>query len=88
MDKEEKIKIIKEQIEEKVRPVLIFDGGNIEFIEYTDDDILKVKLLGHCHGCGMADVTLKHAVFGVLQEYVPDLKDVVALDFDEDEIQP
>ena len=36
---------------EKIRPFLQRDGGDIEFIEYTDDHIVKVRLQGHCAGC-------------------------------------
>lgn len=86
MNKEEAIKEIKKQIIEKVRPALVMDGGNIEFVDY-DDGILKVKLLGACHGCPMAGITLKNAVFGVLKEYVPEIKEVIAIDFDLDEIE-
>jgi len=81
MNKEEIISEIKKQIIEKIRPALIMDGGNIEFLDY-EDGIVKVKLLGHCHGCPMAAITLKNAVFGVLKEYVPEIKEVIAIDFD------
>ena len=62
MSKEEDIQTIKKVIKEKVRPTLVMDGGNIEFVEYTDDNILKVKLTGSCHGCPMATITLKYTV--------------------------
>ena len=52
-EKEEIIKEIKKQITEKIRPALVMDGGNIEFVDY-DNGILKVRLLGACHGCPMA----------------------------------
>ncbi|MDR2526878.1 MAG: NifU family protein [Rickettsiales bacterium] len=82
MNKEDKIIEIKKQIKENIRPMLVMDGGNIEFVEYTDDDVLKVKLLGHCDGCAMASLTLNHAVFEFLREYVPELKKVIAIDFE------
>ena len=85
MQKEEIVNEIKKQIKEKVRPALVMDGGNIEFVDY-DDGILKVKLLGACHGCPMAGITLKNAVEGILKEYVPEITQVVAIDFDPDEI--
>ncbi|MDD2839568.1 MAG: NifU family protein [Rickettsiales bacterium] len=84
MNKEEIINEIKKQIVEKIRPALIMDGGNIEFVDY-DNGILKVKLLGHCNGCPMAGITLKNAVFGVLKEYVPEIKEVVAVDFNSED---
>lgn len=85
MNKEEVINEIKKQITEKIRPILVMDGGNIEFVDYQDG-ILKVKLLGHCHGCPMAGITLQNAVFGILKEYVPEIKEVVAVNFDSEEL--
>ena len=43
----EKIKAALEQI----RPFLQRDGGDVEFVDYTEDNIVLVKLLGHCAGC-------------------------------------
>jgi NFU1 iron-sulfur cluster scaffold homolog, mitochondrial len=84
MNKEEVITEIKKQIIEKIRPALVMDGGNIEFVDYTDG-VLKVRLLGHCNGCPMACVTLKNAVFGILQEYIPEIQEVIAIDFNDAE---
>ena len=55
---EEIITEIKKQITEKIRPALVMDGGNIEFVDYKDG-VVEVKLLGACHGCPMASITLK-----------------------------
>ena len=85
--KEALIKEIKKQINEKIRPALVMDGGNIEFVDFDDKKgILKVKLLGSCHGCPMSAITLKSAVEGVLKEYVPEITEVVAVDYDPEEI--
>ena len=35
----------------QIRPYLQRDGGDIQFVEYTDDHIVKVQLQGHCVGC-------------------------------------
>lgn len=86
MNKEEIIKEIKKQIKEKVRPALVFDGGNIEFVDY-DNGLLKVKLLGACHGCPMAGITLQNAVFEVLKEYVPEIEKIEAVNFDPSEME-
>lgn len=85
MSKEETIKEIKKYITEKIRPALVMDGGNIEFVDYNDG-IVQVKLLGACHGCPMAGITLKNAVEGILKEYVPEIEKVVALDFNQEDI--
>lgn len=85
-NKEEIIAEIKKQITEKIRPALVMDGGNIEFVDYNDG-VVEVKLLGACHGCPMASITLKNAVEGILKEYVPEIEEVIASKFDEDEIE-
>lgn len=86
-NKEELVKEIKKQIKEKVRPALVMDGGNIEFVDFDEKNgILKVKLLGSCNGCPMAGITLKNAVFGVLREYVPEITEVVSVDFDPEDM--
>ena len=82
--KEEIIKEIKKQITEKIRPALVMDGGNIEFVDY-DNGILKVRLLGACHGCPMASITLKNAVEGILKEYIPEIQEVISMNFEPEE---
>ena len=63
MEEKKIIEEIKKNITEKIRPILINDGGNIEFVNYDNKTgIVKVKLLGHCHGCPFASITLKNAV--------------------------
>ena len=44
---------------ETIRPFLQRDGGDIQFIEYTDDHIVRVQLQGHCAGCPGATMTIK-----------------------------
>lgn len=83
-EKEEIIKEIKKQITEKIRPALVMDGGNIEFVDY-DNGILKVRLLGACHGCPMASITLKNAVEGILKEYIPEIQEVISMNFEPEE---
>lgn len=83
-EKEEIIKEIKKQITEKIRPALVMDGGNIEFVDY-EDGILKVRLLGACHGCPMASITLKNAVEGILKEYIPEIQEVISMNFEPEE---
>lgn len=46
---------------DKLRPFLISDGGNIEFVKF-EDGICYVRMLGHCQGCLMMDVTLKDGI--------------------------
>ena len=74
---EQKIKEILDQI----RPVLQRDGGDIEFVEYTDDKVVRVKLKGHCVGCPGALYTIKCVVEQVLKEACPEIDSVEAIEF-------
>lgn len=73
---EDKIKAALEQI----RPVLQRDGGDIEFVELTADNIVKVRLQGHCAGCPGARMTLKGIVERILVESYPEIAGVEAVD--------
>ncbi|MBO4956446.1 MAG: NifU family protein [Rickettsiales bacterium] len=74
---------IKEIIKTKVRPILVMDGGNIEFVDYKNK-IVTVKLLGACRGCPLSAITLKNTVEGLIKEEVPSVAGVEAVDFDEE----
>ena len=65
---------------EKIRPILQRDGGDIEFVSLTDDNIVNVRLMGHCAGCPGARMTLSHIVQQILQSDVPEIKGVQAVD--------
>ena len=61
---------------EQIRPFLQRDGGDIEFVEYTEDKIVKVKLQGHCAGCPGAQMTIKGVVEKIIKESYPEIKGV------------
>lgn len=79
MDKQLLISKINEALEQ-IRPFLIDDGGDIEFIELTDDFVVKVKLLGACKSCSMSTMTLKGGVEESIKKFIPELKGVVAIE--------
>lgn len=81
MEKEEKIKLILKSIE-KVRPYLQRDGGDVEFVELTDDNIVYVRVYGACVGCLMLDQTLKDGVMSIIMDEVPEIKDVRLADIE------
>ncbi len=71
----------KEKIEQalnKVRPQLQMDGGDVELVEVTDDNTVKVRLKGACCGCPMSQMTLKNGIEQVLKEEVPEMKKLVS----------
>lgn len=73
---EENIKKIHLALDE-IRPFLNSDGGDISFVEITDDNIVKVKFLGACTGCSVNQMTLKSGVEMTIKKYLPEIKQVV-----------
>lgn len=60
---------------DKIRPFLISDGGNIEYVKF-EDGIVYVKMMGHCSDCPMMDVTLKDSIeFAIINE-IPEVVEV------------
>ena len=64
------------EIINKIRPFLINDGGNIEFVKY-EDNIVYVKMMGACSHCAMLDYTLKESIEAAIIEEVPSVKAVI-----------
>ncbi|MBR6137937.1 MAG: NifU family protein [Bacilli bacterium] len=77
MEKENTEKKIKELIE-KMRPFLINDGGDIEFVEYKDN-IVYIRLTGACQNCEYIDFTLKDGIEEMLTTEIPEVKGVINL---------
>lgn len=64
------------EIIDSLRPYLINDGGNIEFVKY-EDGIVYIQMLGACADCGLIDVTLKDGIEFAIKEEIPEIKGVV-----------
>lgn len=73
MKEETEIKIL--ALIDKLRPFLISDGGNLEFVKY-EDNIVYVKLLGACSECPMMDITLKDGIEQLIINEIPEVKEV------------
>ena len=71
------IKIVK-ILEQKIRPAVARDGGDIKFMEFKDG-VVKVQLQGSCSGCPSSTMTLKQGVQNLLCHYLPEVKEVVAV---------
>ena len=54
-------------------------GGDIQFVEYTDDHIVRVQLQGHCVGCPGATMTIKGVIERLLKETYPEIQGVEAV---------
>ena len=71
-------KRIVQLLEEKIRPAIARDGGDIKFKEFKDG-IVKVQLQGSCSGCPSSTMTLKQGVQNLLCHYLPEVKRVEAI---------
>jgi len=65
-------------LEQKIRPAVARDGGDIKFKEFKDG-IVKVQLQGSCSGCPSSTMTLKQGVQNLLCHYLPEVKEVIAI---------
>ena len=60
---------------DKMRPFLVSDGVNIEFVKY-EDNIVYVKMMGACADCALIDVTLKEGIEEIIVSEIPEVKEV------------
>ena len=65
-------------LDQKIRPAVAKDGGDIKFKEFRDG-IVKVQLQGSCSGCPSSTMTLKQGVQNLLKHYLPEVKEVEAI---------
>ena len=70
----ETISKIKRELE-KIRPKLIMDGGDIEFVNFKDG-ILKLRFKGECAHCELSHITMKFAIEKNILEKIPEVKKV------------
>ncbi len=61
---------------DKVRPHLQADGGDVELVEITEGNVVRVRLKGACGGCPMSQMTLKMGIERLLKNEVPEVKSV------------
>jgi Fe-S cluster biogenesis protein NfuA len=67
------------EILDRIRPYLQRDGGDLEFVELTDDNVVRVRLQGACKGCPMSQITLSRGVEAALKEEIPEVASVEAV---------
>lgn len=75
--KDVELKII--SIIDRIKPFIISDGGNIEFVKYVDN-IVYVKLDGACKDCAFIDTTLKDGIEEIMISEIPEVKEVRNID--------
>jgi Fe-S cluster biogenesis protein NfuA len=75
LDLESKVKNVIEQI----RPYLQADGGDINFVELTNENVVNVELQGACGSCPFSRMTLKNGVEEAMRKALPEIKSVEAI---------
>lgn len=64
------------EVIDQLRPFLVNDGGNIEFIKYEDDTVY-IHMIGACANCQMLNLTLKEGIEAAIKEEIPTVKEVI-----------
>jgi Fe-S cluster biogenesis protein NfuA len=68
------------QVLDSIRGSLQADGGDVELVDVLEDEgIVKVKLVGACHGCPMSQMTLQMGIERLMRQQIPEVKRVVAV---------
>ena len=62
----------------KIRPAVAKDGGDIKFKEFKDG-VVTVQLQGSCSGCPSSTMTLKQGVQNLRCHYIPEVKEVISI---------
>ncbi len=77
-NREELVKKVGKVIDQ-IRPYLVADGGDIEFVRLTDQNEVQVELKGACASCSMSVMTLKMGVEQAMLKAIPEIKSVDAI---------
>ena len=77
-ENDETVKKIIDVLDTKIRPAVAKDGGDIKFVSFNNG-VVKVELQGSCSGCPSSLMTLKQGVQNLLCHYLPEVKEVVAI---------
>ena len=75
----EVVKQIKELIDQRVRPAVAMDGGDISFCSF-EDGVVTLQMKGACAGCPSSTATLKMGIENMLRHYIPEVVEVKAAD--------
>lgn len=72
LELEKKVKNVIEQI----RPYLQADGGDVEYVDMTEDNVVNLRLLGMCGNCPHSQMTLKNGIEAAVIRAIPEIKSV------------
>lgn len=62
-----------------IRPFLKVDGGNVEVVDVSEDNIVSVRWLGNCEACSMSAMTMKAGIEQAIRTKIPEIRGVIAV---------
>jgi Fe-S cluster biogenesis protein NfuA len=68
-----------EEALDTIRPYLEADGGNVEIIEITPEQVLKLELKGACKTCNMSHMTMRAGIEETIKRAVPEIKQIISV---------
>jgi Fe-S cluster biogenesis protein NfuA len=77
-NREELVEKVKKVIDQ-IRPYLVADGGDIEYVHLTEENRVQVELKGACASCSMSIMTLKQGVEQAMVKAIPEIVSVDAI---------
>ncbi|HRY99212.1 MAG TPA: NifU family protein [Bacteroidales bacterium] len=79
MSSQEELTIKVKNVIEQIRPFLQADGGDIAFVNITEDNTVNVELQGACGSCPYSRMTLKNGVEEAVIKAIPEIRAVEAI---------
>ncbi len=76
---EELVSKVKNVIEQ-IRPYLQADGGDVEYVDMTEDNVVNIRLLGMCGNCPHSRMTLKNGIEAAVVRALPEIKSVESVE--------
>ena len=76
---------------DEIRPYIHSHAGDVNIVDVSDDGVVKLQMVGTCHGCPMSMLTLRLGIERILMEKVEGLTRIISvrpdeIDFDEIEV--
>lgn len=68
-----------EEALDTIRPYLQADGGNVEVVEITAGQVLKLELKGACKSCNMSHMTMRAGIEETIKRAVPEIKEIISV---------
>jgi len=79
MSSNNELQVKVQNVIEQIRPFLQADGGDIRFVEITEDFVVNVELQGACGSCPYSRMTLKNGVEEAVRKAIPEIRSVEAI---------